>query len=377
MSSLHKFWGPLPAFICAWVFVLVLRPAEIAVIILTFAEYCVQPFNKVLKLNEMCEYQRELLIKFIALLAVGVITYINIRSVKLFVKINNIFGFCKVLACLIVIGGGVWELASGNTKNLSDPFKGTITSPGAIALAFYNGLWAYDGWSSVTTITEEIKKPEVNIPRSISIGVPVITFLYVFMNLAYVTVLTPDEMIKSTAVGLDFAERVLGPFAILIPIGVALSTFGCALSIQFGVTRLCYVAGTEGHMAEPLSFIHIFRSTPVPSVVLQGILACFFIVVGNIETLIEVASFLIWVFYFLAFTSLLIMRRTRKHHDRPYRVPTVIVFLSMAVAVFLVVVPIVSDPSPKYLLPIAFILLGGLIYIPFVYQKKRLGIMGE
>lgn len=32
MQKLHRFWGPLPAFICAWVFVLFLRPAECAVI---------------------------------------------------------------------------------------------------------------------------------------------------------------------------------------------------------------------------------------------------------------------------------------------------------------------------------------------------------
>ena len=63
------------------------------------------------------------------------------------------------------------------------------------------------------------------------------------MNLAYMSVLTPYEMINSPAVGLSFGERVLGPFSFLIPLGVALSTFGCALSIQFGVTRLCFVAG--------------------------------------------------------------------------------------------------------------------------------------
>lgn len=63
------------------------------------------------------------------------------------------------------------------------------------------------------------------------------------MNLAYMTVLTPDEMINSPAVGLSFGDRVLGRFSFLIPLGVALSTFGCALSIQFGVTRLCFVAG--------------------------------------------------------------------------------------------------------------------------------------
>lgn len=81
-----------------------------------------------------------------------------------------------------------------------------------------------------------------NIPRSILIAVPIVTGLYVFMNVAYMTVLEKDEMINSVAVGLSFGEKVMGPFAFLIPLGVALSTFGCALSIQFGVTRLCYVS---------------------------------------------------------------------------------------------------------------------------------------
>lgn len=40
----HKFWGPVPSFLCAWIYVVILRPAEVAVIIMTFAEYAIQPF---------------------------------------------------------------------------------------------------------------------------------------------------------------------------------------------------------------------------------------------------------------------------------------------------------------------------------------------
>ncbi|KAJ8931212.1 hypothetical protein NQ314_015909 [Rhamnusium bicolor] len=76
-----------------------------------------------------------------------------------------------------------------------------------------------------------------NIPRSIVIAVPIVTILYVFMNIAYMTVLTNDEMMSSQAVAVTFGERVLGSLAFVIPLGVALSTFGCALSLQFGVTR--------------------------------------------------------------------------------------------------------------------------------------------
>ena len=87
-------------------------------------------------------------------------TYINLVSTQLYIKINNIFTFGKLFACAVVIGVGIYQLCIGNTANLKGGFEGTTTSPGLIALAFYNGLWAYDGWTSVTILTEEIKRPE-------------------------------------------------------------------------------------------------------------------------------------------------------------------------------------------------------------------------
>ncbi|KAJ8931209.1 hypothetical protein NQ314_015906 [Rhamnusium bicolor] len=76
-----------------------------------------------------------------------------------------------------------------------------------------------------------------NILRSIVIAVPAVTALYVFANIAYMTVLTSEEMVNTPAVAVTFGERVLGSFAFVIPLGVALSTFGCALCLQFGTTR--------------------------------------------------------------------------------------------------------------------------------------------
>jgi L-type amino acid transporter 9 len=37
-------------------------------------------------------------------------------------------------------------LSSGNTKNLSQGFEGSTTSPEHLALAFYGCLWSYGGW---------------------------------------------------------------------------------------------------------------------------------------------------------------------------------------------------------------------------------------
>lgn len=197
------------------------------------------------------------------------------------------------------------------------------------------------------------------------------------MNVAYMSVLSIPEMVEAPAVAVLFGEKILGPAAFLIPLGVALATFGCALSIQFGVTRLCYVASQDGHMLSSLSYVHVTRLTPSPAVVMQGIITLVFILVGNIEPLIHFASFLIWLFYGMAMIALLVLRRTRKEVHRPYRVPTWIAVFVLLVAVFLSVVPIITDPSPKYLFAVGFILLGVLVYYWFVYKRHVPRGMGK
>lgn len=369
-GPLHAYFGQLPSFICSWVYVTILRPAEVAVVILTFADYSIQPF--ITLLPAISPESMQILKKLIAIMGLAIVTYINLSSVKLYVKIQNACTILKVAACLLIIAGGVYWLANGHTELLNNPFSGTTTSPGNIALAFYSGLWAYDGWTSATIVTEEVKKPEMNILRSILIAVPAITLLYVTMNLMYMSVLPISEMISSNAVAVTWANKVLPPWlAIAIPLGVAFSTFGCCLSLQFSVSRLCYVAGREGHVPRFFSFVHYSRMTPAAAVALQGILAFFCILMGNIIELIEFASFLTWVFYGLAMIALIIMRRTKPDVQRPYAVPIAIPWLVLIIAIFLVLAPIIKEPSPKYFFAVGFIFIGVGIYHFFVFKKVK------
>lgn len=374
-GPLHHYAGQIPAFICSWVYVMLLRPAEVAVITLTFAEYSVQPFSGYLNLPSDSMMSLK---KLIAIMTLGVITYINLVSVKLYVKVQNVFTVCKVIACIVVIAGGCWWLASGHVELLNDPFRGTTTSAGNIALAFYSGLWAYDGWSSAAIVTEEIQKPEINILRSTLIAVPTITILYVFMNLMYMAALTTPEMVNAPAVAVLWADRVLPSWmSFAIPLGVVLSTFGCALSVQFSVARLCFVAGREGHVPRVFSYVHMEKMTPAAAVIFQAVLSLLCLMMGNIIALIEFASFLMWVFYGFAMASLLILRRTKPDAPRPYTVPIVIPWLVLLISIFLSVLPIVYEPSLKYLFALAFILLGIAIYHIYVYKKIKSTLLGE
>lgn len=55
---------------------------------------------------------------------------------------------------------------------------------------------------------------------------PMVTIIYVLVNLAYFAVVSRPEMLSSVAVAVTFGNKILGPVAWLIPIFVALSCFG-------------------------------------------------------------------------------------------------------------------------------------------------------
>jgi L-type amino acid transporter 9 len=51
--------------------------------------------------------------------------------------------------------------------------------------------------------------------------------------------------------------------------------------------------------------------------------------------------------------------------------------LVIIVALFLCLVPIITDPSPKYFFALLFLGLGIILYVPLAYYKFRPDWMGE
>lgn len=178
------------------------------------------------------------------------ILFVNCYSVGLGMAVQNVFTIAKMVSVLIVIGGGAWKLYQGNTQYLSNAFDGPTPSIGAIATAFYTGLWAYDGWNNLNYVTEEIKNPSKNLPRSIAIGIPLVTLCYVLINVSYLAAMSPSEMIESEAVAVTFGNRILGVMAWLMPLSVTISTFGSANGTLFAAGRYIFFRYTKNGMME-------------------------------------------------------------------------------------------------------------------------------
>ncbi|NXX23805.1 BAT1 protein, partial [Podargus strigoides] len=298
-----------------------------------------------------------------------IITVVNSLSVKLGSYLQNFLTAAKMIIVTIIIVSGIVLLAQGKTQNFEDPFKDSKISVSSIGLAFYNGLWAYDGWNQLNYITEELQNPYRNLPLSIIIGIPLVTVCYVLINVSYFTIMTSTELLQSQAVAVTFGDRVLYPASWIVPLFVAFSTIGSANGNCFTAGRLVYVAGREGHMLKLLSYISVKRLTPAPAIIFYGAIAIIYIIPGDIDTLINYFSFAVWIFYGLTVLALIVMRFTRKELKRPIRIPIIIPVIVTLISILLVLAPIISAPEWAYLYCVLFILSGLIVYVLFVHFK--------
>ncbi|CAC5409172.1 SLC7A9 [Mytilus coruscus] len=328
-GPLHKNLGPVPAFLFAWTSVLILKPALFGVVAMSFGLYAVEPFFP-------CG-PSSTAVKLVSIVCLLTISFINCYSVKLATKVQNFFTITKLIAIVVIVVGGAVMIARGETEYLQSGFEGSQTSPSIIALAFYDGLWAYDGWNNLNYVTEELKDP------------------YKYVK--------------------TWGQRVLGVMAFIIPLSVVFSTFGAANGSCFTGGRVMFVAAREGHLPEVLSFVHTRQFTPLPSLVVSTLLACILVLMGDIFALIDFFSFAAWMFYGLTMLALIVMRYTQKDAYRPYKVPIIIPIIVLLCSFYLVLAPILQNPRIEFLYASIFMFSGLIFYVPFVVYKKELSFM--
>ena len=199
---IQEAFGPLPGFLVSWTVILILKPASVAIITLSFASYACHPF--------LSEDQEDptTVIKIVGVICIVLITTINCLSARWAARVQVIFMAMKLLAIGIIVLLGASKLLGGHTENLKNPFKGTSTNIGVLAQAFYSGLWAYDGWNQLNYVTDELQNPHKNLPRAVMLALPLVTLCYVLVNVAYLSILSPGEILSSNAVAVTVAEKV-------------------------------------------------------------------------------------------------------------------------------------------------------------------------
>ncbi|KAJ8973731.1 hypothetical protein NQ317_012870 [Molorchus minor] len=313
-AYINEAFGPLPSFLYLWAANIIFVPTTNAIMGLTFANYVIQPFFPQCTLPDSS----------IRLIAASVICKLIIRNYLNFMteELQNPFV----------------EESSHNDLTLDQP---VLPSRNIIAL-------------SQNTVG--------NLPRAIYISLPLVTAIYVLANMAYLSVLTPDSMLASDAIAVTYGYTVLGKFAWILPIMVAISTFG-GLSVHImTASRMLYVGARNGHFPSMLAVLNVKRLTPAPCLAFLCTLSLFMLCTSDIHLLIQYSTIVESFFVTLSVLGLLYLRWKNPKMVRPIRVHVIVPLCFVIICLFLLVLPMLE--SPLLVLGALAITLTG---VPFYY----------
>lgn len=111
-GDMHKFFGPMLAFLFAWTVIFLSKPSSLAILSLSFAKYFSRP---ILTAIDYCDddYLSYVIDRLMASLCIGLITFVNCYSVTAATRVQNVFTVAKLIAIAIIIGGGIYYLGIG------------------------------------------------------------------------------------------------------------------------------------------------------------------------------------------------------------------------------------------------------------------------
>ena len=155
--------------------------------------------------------------RLVAMVMIAVLTFVNMRGVRLGAAIQTVFTVAKVgaLAALIVLGLFIFRQPAIAATNF-DTFWGArpwgLAMLPVVGAAMVGSLFSSDAWNNVTFAAAEVREPQTNLPRALAYGTGLVSLLYILANVAYLNVLPfggqPERRRRARA---RHPVRVAGP----------------------------------------------------------------------------------------------------------------------------------------------------------------------
>lgn len=363
---IKRCFGPVLAFLRLWTSMFT-GAGIMASQVLLLAEYAIQPFFPSCSIPKLS-------MKCLALAVLWIVGILNSRGVKEVTWLQTTTMVLKVAILSLISLSGVFTLVRGKKENvarLQNAFDAEFPDASQIIEAVFQGYFAFSGGGCFTSVAGELKKPRKTIPRCIFTALPLVTVLYLLVNISYMTVLTPREILSSDAVAITWTDRVIPQLTWFVPFAISASLFSNLLINVLQSSRVSYIASQQGQLPLLFNTLNI-RSSPLISVLLNVIMGSIAIILTNLIELINYLYFVNSIWTVLSMIGLLKLRYQEPNLHRPYKVFMPYIFITMAITLSMVLIPLIKSPKMHYIYVLLFLLSGLLIYIPLVHFKLKL-----
>lgn len=200
---------------------------------------------------------------FIIIVLITWLAYIGISQSK---KTANFMVYFKVGVILFVIVVGAFFVDTNNwTPFLPNGFEGVLKGTSAV-------FFAYIGFDAISTMAEETKNPQRDMPRAMINSLVICTVLYILIALT-LTGIEHYSNFKNVTDPLAFVFSERAPWIeTLVSVSAVVATASVLLVFQIGQPRIWMSMSRDGLLPKQFQKIHPKYQTPSFATLVTGVI---------------------------------------------------------------------------------------------------------
>ncbi|OWP80142.1 amino acid transporter [Flavobacterium covae] len=193
------------------------------------------------------------------------ITYLIYRGTSESKNVSNFMVYLKLVVIVLVIVVGAFYIDIDNwTPFMPNGFKGVMAGVSAV-------FFAYIGFDAVSTLAEESKNPQHDLPRGMIYSLVVCTIVYIILALVLTGMVKYDLLGVSDPLAEIFALKGIKWMLFIVSIAAVAAMTSVMLVFQMGQPRIWMTMSRDGLMPKQFASIHPKYKTPGFATVITGI----------------------------------------------------------------------------------------------------------
>ncbi len=320
-----------------------------------------------------------------AVVIVAVVTLILVKGIRESASFNAAMVMVKVAAVLFVIGVGAFFIDPANWRpfapmgwtglNFFGMHVAGQTDPGGSPIGMLAGaaiiFFAYIGFDSVSTHTEEAKNPQRDVPIGIVASLLICTVLYIAVVAVLTGMVRYDQIDVAAPVSRAFQQIGIGWAEGLIAAAGVAGITSVLLVMMLSGPRVFLAMARDGLVPPFFGDVHPRFRTPWKATIVIGMFVTVLAGFLPIDALLHLTNIGTLLAFVIVCAAVLIMRRTNPDADRPFRAPLVPLTPILGIGCCLLLM--FSLPAANWWRLGVWLLIGFLIYFAYGRHHSTLG----
>jgi APA family basic amino acid/polyamine antiporter len=297
-----------------------------------------------------------------AFLIVAFITWILIVGVQESSWLNTVAVAVKVVVVLFFVGFGLQFVHPSNWIPFAP--SGLAGIMGGAAIVFFSFI----GFDAVSSIAEETKNPQRDMPIGMIGSLIICTVLYAAVSLVLTGILPYKQYANDAAPVASALTAVGQPWAhLFVTVGALAGMTSVLLVFQLGQPRIFMAMARDGLLPKIFAELHPKYRTPLLPTLMTGVLVgvgAMFVDIGEMAELTNIGTLAAFI---IVCGGVIMLRKTNAGQHRPFRCPAVptIPILGMISCFGLML----SLPLITWIRFFVWMAIGIAIYFSYGYRK--------